>query len=236
MHNWREVIGEVGVIVIGVLIALGFEQLIEMSHWRHKVEQANEALHGELRNMAQDAVELQVAAPCIQRQLSDLQARMNAPGKFKPAPLYTDPSDIAYTVRVPSRLWSDGVWQVVTTEGVSTHLPSEQRAEMQTMYASTAYMRQNTSAADALVWRLATLAQPIGEDPAGRARLSEEISELQGRFSLMTLIAGQILRHIDGAKMMPKPDLLREAIDKSGTVSFCRSHGLPLGRIRLDPA
>jgi len=36
MHGWREFAGEVGIIVVGVLIALGAEHLIERWHWREK--------------------------------------------------------------------------------------------------------------------------------------------------------------------------------------------------------
>ena len=34
LHGWREFIGEVGIIVVGVLVALTAEQLVEAAHWR----------------------------------------------------------------------------------------------------------------------------------------------------------------------------------------------------------
>ena len=37
LHGWREFVGEVGIIVIGVLIALGAEQVVETLHWRDEV-------------------------------------------------------------------------------------------------------------------------------------------------------------------------------------------------------
>jgi hypothetical protein len=37
LHGWRELLGEVGIIVIGVLIALGAEQVVETIHWRNEV-------------------------------------------------------------------------------------------------------------------------------------------------------------------------------------------------------
>ena len=36
LHGWREFLGEVGIIVIGVLIALGAEQVIEDIRWQEK--------------------------------------------------------------------------------------------------------------------------------------------------------------------------------------------------------
>ena len=48
LHGWREFVGEVGVIVIGVLIALSAEQVVDQLHWRHETHLASEALAREL--------------------------------------------------------------------------------------------------------------------------------------------------------------------------------------------
>jgi len=48
LHGWREFIGEVGIIVIGVLIALGAEQLVEQVHQRQEAAQADKIIRGEL--------------------------------------------------------------------------------------------------------------------------------------------------------------------------------------------
>lgn len=48
VHSWKELLSEIGVIVIGVMIALGAEQLVETIHWNHKVADAEEAMGREL--------------------------------------------------------------------------------------------------------------------------------------------------------------------------------------------
>jgi hypothetical protein len=48
VHSWRELLGEIGVIVISVIIALTAEQLVEAVHWRHKVADAEAAMDREL--------------------------------------------------------------------------------------------------------------------------------------------------------------------------------------------
>ena len=54
MHGWREFAGEVGVIVLGVLIALGGEQLVQWAHDRNKQHEMLERLFEESRlNVAQ---------------------------------------------------------------------------------------------------------------------------------------------------------------------------------------
>src|SRR3569833_2969230 len=40
LHGWREFVGEVGIIVTGVLIALGAEQAVEATHHRAQVDEA----------------------------------------------------------------------------------------------------------------------------------------------------------------------------------------------------
>ena len=62
LHGWRAFAGEVGIIVIGVLIALGAEHVMESIHWRESVSQMSEAMRSELAidrkrvevNLAQD--------------------------------------------------------------------------------------------------------------------------------------------------------------------------------------
>jgi hypothetical protein len=44
LHGWRELIGEVAVIVIGILIALGGEQAVEALHHRAEVKEGSQKL------------------------------------------------------------------------------------------------------------------------------------------------------------------------------------------------
>jgi hypothetical protein len=49
LHGIREFLSEIGVIVAGVLIALGLEQAVESLHWSHKVEQTEVRLRADLK-------------------------------------------------------------------------------------------------------------------------------------------------------------------------------------------
>jgi hypothetical protein len=48
LHGWREFAGEVGIIVIGVLIALGAEQLVQKAHRHQEGTQAERVIRSEL--------------------------------------------------------------------------------------------------------------------------------------------------------------------------------------------
>lgn len=48
VRQWRELVGEVGIIVLGVLIALGAEQAVAALEWRHKAQVAQRTMRHEL--------------------------------------------------------------------------------------------------------------------------------------------------------------------------------------------
>jgi hypothetical protein len=74
LHGWREFVGEVGIIVIGVLIALGAEQLVETAHWRHQVEAFRSVVHRELAdNLGTYEYRIKENG-CVKRRLDELDA------------------------------------------------------------------------------------------------------------------------------------------------------------------
>ena len=48
LHGWREFLGEVGIIVVGVLIALGAEQVVQSFEWNHRIHASEAAMLQEL--------------------------------------------------------------------------------------------------------------------------------------------------------------------------------------------
>jgi hypothetical protein len=73
LHGWREFIGEVGIIVVGVLVALTAEQLVEAAHWRSEVADFRKAVDHELgRNLGIYEIVLK-QRPCVNRRLAELE-------------------------------------------------------------------------------------------------------------------------------------------------------------------
>ena len=84
LHGWREFAGEVGIIVIGVLIALGAEQLIETIHSRSEVAQFRSAVDVELsRDLAVYRYRIQ-QEPCVKRRLGELHNWLDADQAGRP--------------------------------------------------------------------------------------------------------------------------------------------------------
>jgi type II secretory pathway pseudopilin PulG len=74
LHGWREFAGEVGIIVIGVLIALGVEQVVQAFHDRKVARDAREAINLEIAADLYDLGKRTRTEPCITRRLNEIDA------------------------------------------------------------------------------------------------------------------------------------------------------------------
>ena len=72
LHGWRQFFGEIGVIVIGVLIAIGFGQVAEMFNWRAQVREARSALADDMDQSNRVFAYRVAAHDCVARRLSRL--------------------------------------------------------------------------------------------------------------------------------------------------------------------
>jgi hypothetical protein len=74
LHGWREFVGEVGIIVLGVLIALAAEQVVQNFRDHRVATQTRDSVTDEIDN---DLTALQLrksAEPCIGRGPGELHA------------------------------------------------------------------------------------------------------------------------------------------------------------------
>src|SRR5215210_7867201 len=72
MHGWRAVFGEVGIIVLGVLIALAAQQFVSDVHDRSVANETRRDVADELNNGLASVALRSMAEPCIDRRLSEL--------------------------------------------------------------------------------------------------------------------------------------------------------------------
>jgi hypothetical protein len=80
LHGWRQFSGEVGIIVLGVLIALAAEQLVASLHERTEAREAERAIRSELElNMARLHSRHQVRE-CVANRIIELQALIDSAG------------------------------------------------------------------------------------------------------------------------------------------------------------
>lgn len=117
VHNLREFLSEISVIVCGILIALVGEQIVERLEWRHKVAEAREGVAHELgEDFGQAQMRLR-AYDCVERRLNEIAAVVDdaaRTGRLPPLGLPGQP---------PNFTWDSGVWRSVVAAQTSTHMP-----------------------------------------------------------------------------------------------------------------
>ncbi len=140
LHGWREFLGEVGIIMLGVLLALGAEYLIEQWHWREQARLSDEAIKWELSYTAILGWERLAVQPCLQGQIRDLSQKLSrneirwtaspAVGSYGAGVQPVLPM----VYRAPSRNFVTDAWRNALANGSLNHLPAERVAAYSGIY------------------------------------------------------------------------------------------------------
>jgi hypothetical protein len=127
LHGWREFVGEVGIIVIGVLIALGAEQLVEWVHWRAALNDFRAAARHEVAvslgtydyRMRQDR--------CVDQRITDLQAWLDGWRAGRPRAL-THAIGAPTSLTLPTSVWTS------RDPILMSHMPLRERIALGDLY------------------------------------------------------------------------------------------------------
>lgn len=119
VRNWRELLKEIGIIVIGVVIALGAEQAVDTIHWMRQVDAGEDILKGAFVEKAKNAALRDVQSDCIAQRLAFLSAvlqRASEDGRLPPIGALGHP---------PFTPWSIGSWDGLVASQTISHLPRQ---------------------------------------------------------------------------------------------------------------
>lgn len=144
-HGWREFAKEVGIVVLGVLIALGFEQLVQMWHWREEARTTRQALVNEIEYSALWAEERLAAQQCLRDRIAQLTTKLNSGGTHWTAdPVVlgqarnpigrTMETGIPLVYRAPHRPWLSDEWQTAKSGGVIDHMDRDDARNLEFIY------------------------------------------------------------------------------------------------------
>ena len=81
LDGWRAFAGEVGVVVLGVLLALGAQQVAETFNERSEAAETRATLTGEIQESLAVLELRRAAQPCIDRRLKELRGLVNEWGR-----------------------------------------------------------------------------------------------------------------------------------------------------------
>src|SRR6476619_6365828 len=77
LHGWREFAGDVGIIVLGVLIALGAQQLAENIQQRSEANDARRAIRGELEINMSRLSSRAAQKRCVEHRMDEIQSLLD---------------------------------------------------------------------------------------------------------------------------------------------------------------
>jgi len=128
LHGWRAFAGEVGIIVVGVLIALAAEAVVQSLHDRQVAEDARQNVRAEAAfnvGFIRDRLRSQA---CIDRRIGELQAILSRSGD---GPLATQPTWLA---RPPVTPFFFGRWEAATASGRNSLFSADEQGKFSMLY------------------------------------------------------------------------------------------------------
>jgi len=218
LHGWRAFVGEVGIIVLGVLIALGFGQIVEEWQWHQEVNTTRQSIANELAANANEAAGRIAVEDCLRDRIAELAGRLKASnGRWTadPMPLGPDAQPqphwenkaMGRVYSVPLVGWSQDAWDTAKSAGVVDHMSHAEIAAYSDVYGEIAGIRdfqdQELLLESSLSFLSADEQLDIGSRNDALAKLGQLDSLNSVNSGLSSLILQQIKElhlHVDSAR------------------------------------
>jgi hypothetical protein len=128
LHGWREFAGEVGIIVLGVLIALGFEQLVEHFRDEARRSEARDNVRAEIAHDLGKLASRQRVEPCVERRIDEIAGYLDAIGRgaAEPRPSWIGRPQVWTMARAR--------WEAATNTGQSRLLKPDEQTQLSAIY------------------------------------------------------------------------------------------------------
>lgn len=216
IHGWRVLAGEMGVIAVGVLIALGAQQLVERREWNQRAESAEAAIKDELGNAAMMSHERRIIQPCLRGKIRELADKLILnEGKWSASPMKVTSAQydvIPPAYRAPSRAFLTDAWNSAMADGTVNHLRADRVQEYSALYSLVADLRQLQEEEQKAGASLTPLSFDGQLDDRSRAEMIARLAEVDRINSLMAVISGQIIDALRDLKFgYDKADVARDA-------------------------
>jgi|tagenome__1003787_1003787.scaffolds.fasta_scaffold20987667_2 hypothetical protein len=152
LHGWRALAGEIGVIVVGVLIALTAEQLVQQWHDRSDMHEAQQQMLVEMRDDNLPQAFARVAmAPCLDSELTAIVRGADANASRFAI------DRLVHEFEPPVRTWDSEAYDAAVSTGALTHAGPQELMRWATIYRVLPIMRAAGSQEDQLIGDLAVL-------------------------------------------------------------------------------
>ena len=216
LHGWREFVGEVGIIVLGVLIALAAEQAIETMRWHQKVHRTKDLLDLELHDDALNAYGWLTTHRCLDRELDAAESAVGASrvsGTIAATPPYTPELD----------LFTSDAWINTRSLEVTDHMSPDMMRTYSRLFFFPTELQGNIVQLHQIAAELRPLSgrlRNVSPDEAGDyQRLIGKARELQDRTELAQKI---LITRASGAEIRLSPkEMNDEVMSRRATYGAC---------------
>jgi hypothetical protein len=189
VRKWKDFFVHIATIVIGLLIAIGLEQTVELIHHRHQVADARRQLDTELRiNLATFHAQLledHRYVPLLQHDLEILQYLRGHAG----APSSTWPGELSWWF--DDSYYVSSAWTSAQESGVLTLMPRREVQERAALYSMLGELNDGSKRLDQSIW-ISSSYGIRNEDPA-----SMKPAELDASIQAVTDALFQYARQIN---------------------------------------
>lgn len=203
VNGWPAFGWEIGVVAIGVALAIGVERLVTRYNWNEEAKQASVAINAELFEHQLDAVERLAVQPCLKQQLGVLYQKLldHPGGKWTGMPMPVRQQGrtgaqqrvaiAAY--RAPERFWLSEAWETARSSGALNHLPQSSVIQYSNAYHRGRQMLALQAEESTAAAKLSALAVDGVIDPQSRIQLLGALEATDRANAYMEIAAAQEL-------------------------------------------
>jgi hypothetical protein len=171
LNDWREFVGEVAIIVIGVLIALSAEELVSRVHERGLGTETRASLQDEISQNLGRLANRQSKAGCLHRRLSEVGALLSTARAGEPI------AEVHWIGRPPISAVQNARWQAALNGGRVALLRNEEQSDFADMYTSLERFQEAEQLEQQAWAKLRGIAGLMELAPARDAALSDALQE-----------------------------------------------------------
>ena len=219
LHGWREFAGEVGVVLLGVLLALGAQQLVSDWQWRSEVRDADARISEELSFDVALAYERSAIDTCLRPRLTELRDELLKNDPTWPGSRVRLADDLFKSsfppvYRTPGRPWALASWQNAQDSGVIGHFQPERAQQLGGLFETVALLKQRQSEEENMSESLGDLAFAGPINSAERRANLKTVASLDAIDALIVFDTGVLIQDAREAGIGPDPKRLKQLVDQ----------------------
>ncbi len=197
VRNWHDFLKEVGIIVLGVSIALAGEEAVSYLNWKEEVAVVQDSVDDELEDALFSAMERIKIADCQRRTLDRLDQ-------------IADQSQGSLAIRKPPvrriRLWGSAAWDAAVASGAIAHMDHDKRNTYASLFSFLRLFRDLNLRQEELWARIDAYQHPRPLTDEARDRFVENVSQLRALTRTMNVAAQQFIARAEPLRLKLSPE------------------------------